>query len=679
MRDCMNFKSKRLITVKNVHKIAVFVVVLGLMGCIGQTPESVPTQPTESLVDDIVANLEGLPIDEFFDESYKQLLLRYPERLTELGISEWFGLRNDQLNNLSDEYVRETQQLEAAILELLQTYDRSTLTPEQQISYDVYEWYLRDLVAGHEFMYYDYPMHHFLISYHDELIRLFTEYHPLTSKEDAEDYISRLSKVDIQIDQLIEGLTLREEAGVVPPTFILTMTEYMLTDFLHSGSQDPSSIDGRLILLYTVFTKKIEEIDISEVEKEALREAALTEVQESVIPGYVRLRDYIEYLETVAPYSAGVWRFPKGDEYYAYMLRHETTTELTAEEIHQIGLAEVERIQKEMRAVFDELEYPSDGTLDDLVNRAIQEAGYISTYTQTGKNEVIQAYEEILDEVSQKLDEVFDVRPKAELVVVGEPSFGGGGGYYVSASLDGSRPGAFHTGVGGSMVPKYRMPTVAYHEAIPGHYFQVSIAQEMDLPLFRNDVIYNGYAEGWALYAEQLAWELGLYEDDPYGNIGRLHLELLRAVRLVADTGIHAKKWTRSEAKAYMKEALGTDRYSDEVDRYIVLPAQATGYKVGMIKMLELRQKAMDELGEQFDMKEFHHVVLCNGGVPLTILEKVVQDYIDAKLDSTGNTGFHTPFCTMVTSTIHAESYAPCLGTGFVFVLVLLGAAIKQP
>jgi len=641
-----DIKRRKLVTVI-VYRIAVFFVILGLMGCIGQSTESAPVQPTESLIDSVVADLEGLTIDEFFDESYKQLLLRYPERLTELGISEWFGLRNDQLNNLSDEYIRETQQLEAAILDLLRTYDRSTLTYEQQISYDVYEWFLNDLVRGHEFMYYDYLMHHFLISYHDELVRLFTEYHPLTNKQDAEDYISRLSQVDTQVFQLIEGLKLRKEAGAVPPSFILRMTNYVVIDFLYSSSRDVASIDGKSILLYTYFDEKIEEINVSEEEEKALLDAALTEVEESVIPAYLMLLEYLEYLETVATSDAGVWKFPKGDEYYAYMLRHETSTELTAEEIHQIGLAEVERVQKEMRTVFDELGYPSDGNLDDLVNRAIADGGYIGTYTQAGKDEVIKTYEELLDEVSQKLDEVFDIRPKAELVIIGETSFGGGGGYYVGASLDGSRPGAFHTGVGDSLIPKYRMPTVAYHEAIPGHYFQVSIAQEMDLPLFRNDVILNGYAEGWALYAEQLAWEMGLYEDNPYGNIGRLDMELLRAVRLVADTGIHAMKWTRGEAKAYMKEALGTDRYSHEVERYIVLPAQATGYKVGMIKMLELRQKAMDALGDQFDIKEFHHVVLCCGGVPLTILEKVVQDYIDAKLDITGSTTLNVTLSTI--------------------------------
>jgi uncharacterized protein (DUF885 family) len=176
------------------------------------------------------------------------------------------------------------------------------------------------------------------------------------------------------------------------------------------------------------------------------------------------------------------------------------------------------------------------------------------------------------------------------------------------------------------------MPTTLYHEAVPGHHFQIAIAQELDLPAFRNGVIFNGYAEGWALYAERLAWELGLYDDDPYGNLGRLHMELLRAVRLVADTGLHAMGWTREQTRTYMDEAMGTPgRFSHEVDRYVVLPAQATGYKIGMIEFLELRELAMDQLGEQFDIREFHNVVLSNGSLPLEILERIVQEYIASK------------------------------------------------
>jgi len=345
MRETVNGKN---VLCTTCVKAAVFVIVLTL-GCVGQSTDSPGDQES---VDDIVENLTGLSIDAFFDESYKQLLLRYPELLTALGISDWFGLRNDQLNNLSDEYVRETQQLEAALLELLREYDRSQLTKEQQISYDVYEWYLDDVVRGHEFMYYNYPMHHFLLSYHDELVRLFTEYHTIADKEDANDYVERLSQVNTQIDQLLYGLKKREELGVVPPTFIVDMTRHTLVDFLHSSAKNPEYIDGRSIVLYTVFKDKVEELDISEEEKDALCEAALTEMEESVIPGYVNLLVYIEHVETVAPTDAGVWKFSKGDAYYAYMLRHETSTEMSAEEIHALGLQEVERIQKEMRIVF---------------------------------------------------------------------------------------------------------------------------------------------------------------------------------------------------------------------------------------------------------------------------------------------------------------------------------------
>lgn len=615
-----------------IQKMIVLMVVLALVGCIGQSSKS-PVQT--STVDNVVADLKGLPIDEFFDESFKQLLLRYPEWVTALGISEELGLRNDTLNNLSDEYIRETQDLESAILGLLKEYDRSLLTRDQQISYDAYEWYLDDLVRAHQFMYYNYPMHQFLLSYHDELVRLFTEYHTLTDKEDCEDYIARLYGVDTQVDQLLAGMKKREELGIVPPTFIIRMTRQMLVEFLGSSSRDPSTINGKSILFYTHLADKVEEIDLSREEKDALLEEAQKAIEESVLPAYVDLLAYIEYLETVATSDAGVWKFPEGDEYYQYMLRHENSTELTPEEIHQMGLEEVHRIQQEMREVFDQLGYPQDVSISSLIERAITEGGFINTYNQSGKDEVIETYEDLLDEVSQRLDEVFDVRPTTELKVVGETGYGGGGGYYVQASLDGSRPGAFHTGIGNSMVPKYRMPTIAYHEAIPGHYFQISIAQEMDLPLFRSEIINNGYAEGWAVYAERLAYELGLYEDNPYGNIGRLHLELLRAVRLVTDTGIHYKQWTREEAKTYMKKIMGDDGSSEEVDRYVVLPGQATGYKVGMMKILELRQKAMDELGDKFDIKEFHHVILCNGGMPLTLLEEVVQDYIDSKVGAT--------------------------------------------
>ncbi|MCP4421849.1 MAG: DUF885 domain-containing protein, partial [Chloroflexi bacterium] len=244
------------------------------------------------------------------------------------------------------------------------------------------------------------------------------------------------------------------------------------------------------------------------------------------------------------------------------------------------------------------------------------------------QEQLVVELETILEDINQRMQAVFDIQPEGDVVVVGDPSFSGGG-YYESAALDGSRPGSYYAGVGGTQVPKFNLQTIAYHEAIPGHHTQIALAQELALPTFRTLLFFNAYGEGWALYSERLAYELGVFEDNPYGNIGRLQLELLRAIRMVVDTGIHAQGWTREEARTYMTDTLGS--WTHEVDRYIAWPAQSTGYMVGMLEILDLRQKAMDALGEQFDLKEFHNVVLSNGSMPLEILERMVNDYIESE------------------------------------------------
>ncbi len=584
------------------------------------------TRTDQSTLLNIPPGLQGLSLDDFFEQSYKRLLVRSPERVTRLGIAASLNMRNDSLDNLSDSYAHETQELERAILAVLRTYDRSTFSPEQQVSYDVYEWYLDDRVRGHEFMYYDYPAHHFLGGYHDELIRLLTEIHPITGKRDAEDYVARLYQVDFQVDHLLEGLNLREQIGVIPPSFIIEMTINQMINYLGTRPSAPTDVRAESLSVYTVFKDKLESLDdLGEQEKQELLERARMTIRLSFVPAYMDLLAYLDRLLLIATDDAGVWKFPNGDAYYAYILRNQTSTDMTPDEIHELGLSEVARIQAEMRQVFNELGYPPDASLGELMNRAASDAGYHDIRTQEGKNQLIEAYEAILDDVDDRLDAAFDIRPKAEVVVIGGPV----GGYYVAGSSDGSRPGAFHVRTNGSWVPKFNMPSLSYHEAVPGHHFQIAIAQKLNLPMFRTDIFFNGYGEGWALYAEQLAWELGVYDDDPYGNLGRLDYELLRAVRLVVETGIHAKRWTRGEAQAYMMDVLGD---AGEVDRYIVRPAQATGYKIGMLKILDLRQRAMDQLGDRFDLKEFHNVVLGNGSMPLDVLEQVVQDYIETEL-----------------------------------------------
>jgi uncharacterized protein (DUF885 family) len=434
---------------------------------------------------------------------------------------------------------------------------------------------------------------------------------------------------------MIESLKIQAETGIIPPKYILGMVERQMLDYLSTRSADPDAVVPESLSVYTEFRRKIKTIySLNSEEQQEYLDAVSSEISKSFIPAYVDLVNQVSDLYNMATDDLGVWKFPNGDAYYAYILRNQTTTEMTPQEIHDLGLAEVTRIQTEMRSVFDELGYSQGESLEESINRAIADGGYYPTSTQAEKDQLIEAYEEIIDDVEGKLDAVFDVRPLSPVVVIGEPSFGAGG-YYESPAADGSRPGAFHTGVGASQVAKFNMPTIAFHEAVPGHHFQIAIAQEADLPTFRNDIIFNAYVEGWAMYAERLAWELGVYIDDPHGDIGRLRLELLRAVRLVVDTGIHAMGWTREEAKAYMREALGdsSNRWSHEVERYTVLPGQATSYKIGMLKILELRQLAMEQLGDRFDIKEFHNVVLTNGSIPLDVLSRVVNDFIETKIN----------------------------------------------
>ncbi|HSJ55495.1 MAG TPA: DUF885 domain-containing protein [Anaerolineae bacterium] len=580
-------------------------------------PATQPAAPaSQPEVPAIAMDLQGLDIDTFFEASYKKLLLRDPEMITQIGLNEAWGVPNDGLTDISDERVRETQQLETAILTLLKSYDRAALTPEQQVTYDVYAWYLEDRAAGYPFMYHDYPAS-FLITtgINEQLLQFFSDVHPVTNKQDAEDYVTRLSAVDTKLDQLVAGLKLREQAGVVMPRFLIPWVLY--------GVDNVARSDAQATPFYTAFKEKVEALTgLSAPDKEDLLRAAEEAIDDSVLPGFQALAQELQHQQSVATNDAGVWKLPDGAGYYAYALRHHTTTELTADEIHQIGLDELERIHAEMRALFDELGYPQDAGLPALIGRVVQDSGTVSG------SAVADAYQALIAEAWENLGTAFDLRPTANVIVEAGPA----GDYYNPPAVDGSRPGIFYARVTGS-TEKFARPTLAYHEAVPGHHFQIAIAQQLPLPMLRKDLGFMAYTEGWALYAERLAYELGFYEDDVYGNIGRLQAEAFRAARLVVDTGLHDQKWSYDQAVDFMIENTGLprDMVETEVARYIVWPGQATAYKIGMMKILELRQRAMDALGERFDLKAFHNVVLGNGAMPLEVLDRVVDDWIAAQ------------------------------------------------
>ena len=577
-------------------------------------------------IDTQLTALDDLPIDEFLDRSFEMILLRSPEWISWVGLEDHFDLRADQLDDLSDDYVDGSYYLKASILSRLLAYDRAALSAEQQVSFDVYRWWLETEARREQFMYHDWTVHHFLNSYNDNLLTLFTQIHPLETQEDAEDYIARLSQIDDQVAQMIERLQISVNMGIVPPGFIIDMTINRLqNDLAMQGFSNPDRIQSHRIGLYTYFNARLEQIEGLEYdEREALRDAAVAEIEASFIPAFVSLMEYLQSIRDLAGADAGLWRLPDGDNFYEFMLLDSTSTAMTAQEIHDLGLREVERIQTEFYAVFEELGYDTSQEPQYLMGLAMDDGGYLSD-----RDEIMAYYDDLLIGVDAEINAWFDVRPQAELIVVGETR--GGGGYYTPASIDGSRPGAFHAGAQGP-IPTYFLPTITYHEGNPGHHFQIALALEMDLPLLRNVIVFNAYVEGWALYAERLALEMGLYDDNPYGNIGRLELELLRAVRLVTDTGIHALGWTRYDARAYMYEAMGGDGWIHEVERYIVLPGQATGYMVGMLTILDLRDRAQQQLGDAFDIVEFHNIVLTNGSLPLTILEQVVEAWITENL-----------------------------------------------
>ena len=579
-------------------------------------PPPPPGAPTAS--ETLSAALDGLTIDEVFETSYNAFALRSPETILWRGIGDFFPDLEPQLDDWSVEYRQETNRMYEVTLEHLQGVDRDSLTDEQKLNYDVYVAYLQDLVDRSEFFFHDFVATYAIFGVQSSTQRLFTDIHPLTSRQDAEDYITRLNQVARKFQQISDHLQAQRSAGVVEPQLTLDVAIFYM-----NGPADGAAATHPY---YTAFSEKIEDIaELSDAERTQLRDDALMAVQTSVKPGYVNLRNTMRNLAANASPSIGVGQFSRGLAYYDYSLRRHTTTNLTAGQIHQLGLDELQRIHAEMRAVFDELGYPQNETLAQLFDRVADDGGIVPAV------DALATFESIVEFSRQNLDEAFDIFPEADVVVIPDQF----GGYYIAPSFDGSRPGAFYAGT--SSQPYFGMPSLTYHEALPGHHLQLAILAEQDLPAFRKLNSVTAFTEGWALYAERLAYELGWYDGDPYGNLGRLQYEALRAARLVIDTGIHNLGWSFSQAVEFNMEALGASRGSSEgaAARYSVWPGQATAYLIGMLEILDARQRAMDQLGDQFDLKEFHRLLLEGGTMPLTLMNQRVDDYIADKLSGT--------------------------------------------
>lgn len=569
-------------------------------------------------------------INLFFGKTALQFALKSPETLSSVRVLEGFGINghNAELDDASLAAGDETIAYMLKTHETLLSYDDADLNAADKMSKDVMLSLLDIMVEGQRFRFHNYPVNQ-LFGVQNGFPSFMESTHQVHTMGDAEDYVSRLSKVGIKFDQVLEGLKHRENIGVLPPQFVVTKVLDEMRAFVNTPAEEN--------ILFAALVKKMEQAEMAETEQNEIAQQAKDTIEQTVYPAYQKLIDYFVILDNKVSENHGVWNLPDGDAFYALALKFFTTTDYTPEHIHNFGLEEVDRIQAEILAILAAEGWDvSAGFTASIENMAVSPQFYYSDSAE-GREQILDDYKTMLVDVEKQMSSHFYDIPEAKVDVQRIPEFKektAPGAYYQRPAMDGSRPGVFYANLYDiKATPKYGMKTLAYHEGTPGHHYQLSIQQELeDMPFFRKMVPFTAYSEGWALYAERVAFEMGMLPD-PYDNIGRLQAELFRAVRLVVDTGIHAKRWSREQAIDYMSSntgMAGSDVVS-EIERYFVLPGQATAYKVGMTKILELRAKAQRALGDQYDVRDFHRTVLNNGSVPLNILEQLVDQYIEEK------------------------------------------------
>jgi uncharacterized protein (DUF885 family) len=456
--------------------------------------------------------------------------------------------------------------------------------------------------------------------------------HRVETEADAIAYVRRLEGVRALMEQQLERASAAAKAGILPPKFVFAYVVEDAGNIIRGRPFDEGPADSPLL---ADFRGKVGALQIEEAKRESLLARAELALLSSVRPAYDAVIAWAREMDKQATQDDGVWKLPDGGAYYDYLLENFTTTKLTAEEIHQIGLREVARIHEAMRGVMKQVGF--EGDLAAFFEFMRTDPRFYYEDSEAGRAAWHADANRYIDGMRAKLPQLFITLPKTDVVVKAVEPFrekSAGKAFYQRPSLDGTRPGVFYGNLYNMKeMPKYELEALVYHEAIPGHHMQIAIAtEEESLPRFRRLGGYSAYSEGWGLYSERLGKELGFYAD-PYSEFGRLALELHRAVRLVVDTGLHAKRWTRAQTIRYHVENSPTseDAAVRATERYILNPGQATSYMIGMLKIVELRERAAAALGERFDLREFHDLVLRTGAVPLTVLESEVQRWIDGK------------------------------------------------
>ena len=574
---------------------------------------------------------EKLQLNEWLNSKFYERVRRYPQYLAGLGIKE----RMTEWNDPSYEFaLKELEIISNEMNEIKVKFNFDSLADEEKLSYRLFLENSQNSLDQMEWWYHDYALTQ-MYGAHSGVPTFLINQHPIDNIADANAYIKRIELSGNYLEKVLENTRESARRGIRPPKFVyghvISTSRNIIKGF-------PFEKSDELNLVYDDFNKKIFELSLPNEVSENLRKQAQDALQGSFKPAYISLINEMLTQQKQTTEDDGVWKLPKGNEYYASRLKTMTTTELSAKEIHQIGLDEVDRIHEEMRAIMSRVGF--EGNLQDFFKYLKDEPRFTYPDTEAGREDYIKEATRIIETISKRLDEVFLKLPKAKLEVRRVEAFRektAGKAFYSRGTPDGSRPGYYYANLNDiNDMPKYQMEALAYHEGNPGHHMQLSISQELSgVPEFRKHNSVTAYTEGWGLYSEFFPKEMGFY-DDPYSDFGRLAMELWRAARLVVDTGIHDKKWTRTEAIDYLLANTPNPKNDCEkaIERYIVMPGQATAYKIGMMKILELRENAKDRLQEKFDIRSFHDTVINSGPVPLNILEERVDNWINEELKS---------------------------------------------
>ena len=589
-----------------------------------QTSNTVNAVTQEKDTDVVISESEKANL--LFDTIFNASVDRNPVSQTYLGLKKDY----DKWNDLSEENSVKELAFVKSDLEKIKTLNTSKLDPQTLISYHLYVQKLENNISDHKWRFHNYPVNQ-MHGTHSQVPAFLINQHSISNLKEAQDYISRVNGTKKLMQQLVTQLKLREELGIIAPKFVF---EHVIRDSKNILVGAPFD-EGKDSTILADFTRKINEIELSESDKLTLSADIETALTNGLKPGYEQLISYLIELETKADTRDGAWKFPEGEAFFNNALKRTTTTDLTADEIHNIGLSEVDRIQDEMRLIMEKVGFEGD-LAEFLVFMRTDKQFYYSA-DKAGRQQYLGEAVALIDDMKGRLDSLFLMKPKAQLKVKAVEAFrekSAGKAFYQQPAPDGSRPGVYYANLYDmEAMPTYQMAALAYHEGIPGHHMQFALNQELTgIPMFRKYGGYTAHTEGWGLYSEMIPKEIGLYQD-PYSDFGRLAMELWRACRLVVDTGIHTKQWTREQGITYYVTNTSNAK-SDAVkmvERHIVMPSQATAYKIGMLKIIELRESAKVALGDKFDIREFHDVILRNGPVPLNVLTQLVNEYIEAK------------------------------------------------